>query len=157
LTRYAQNSVSTSLTVANAGLWTDPPTIYKTATSKLTDADILKSIAVVLYGNSSKYGGNSKLVLVQGELGGFFGYPYSDTLDDTSTVDGDNIRLATGRNSEPNPLNGALPPGHNQPWGQFFVKTYDARGIVQNCDNVSFFFAVQVQECYDCFYLNSFI
>src|SRR3974390_256916 len=88
LTRYAQNSVSTSSTVANAGLWTDPPTIYKTANTKLTDADILKAIAIVLYGNSSKYGSNSKLVLVQGELGGFFGYPYADTLDDTSTIDG---------------------------------------------------------------------
>jgi hypothetical protein len=157
LTRYAQQSVSTSSTAANAGFWTDPPTIYKTATSKLTEVDIMRSIGIVLFGNSSHYGSNSKLVLVQGELGGFFGYPYADTLDDTSTIDGDNIRLAAGRNSQPNPLNGALPPGHNQPWGQFFVKTYNSKGEVTACDNVSFFFAIQVQECYDCFYLNSFI
>jgi hypothetical protein len=157
LTRYAQNSVSTSATTANAGLWTDPPTIYKTASSRFTTTDVLKAIAIVLHGNAGAYTSRAQLVLVQGELGGFFGYPYVAKLDDTSTVDGDNIRFATGRNSTNNPTSGALPPGHNQPWGQIFVKDSDSRGNVFLCENVSFFFAIQVQECYDCFYLNSFI
>ncbi len=160
LTRYAQNSVSTSA-VLNAGNWSDGPTVYKTATSRVATTDVLKSIAIVLHGNAAFYDNRATLVLVQGELGGFFGYPYVDgfdsSLDDTDTTDGDNIRLATGRNMTNNPINGALPPGHNQPWGQIFVQDTDARGNVTLCENVSFFFAIQVQECYDCFYLNSFI
>lgn len=156
LTRYAQSSVSTS-SAANSGNWSDGPTIYKTATYKTTTSDVLKAIAIVLHGNAGYYDSRAQLVLVQGELGGFFGYPYVDTLSDVSTTSGDNIRLATGRNSTNNPVNGALPPGHNQPWGQIFVKESDTRGYVTYCENVSFFFAIQVQECYDCFYLNSFI
>jgi len=156
LTRWAQLSVSTS-TAANAGNWSDGPTIYKTTSYKIATADVIQAIAIVLHGNAGYYGTRSQLVLVQGELGGFFGYPYVGTLDNNDTTDGDNIRLATGRNSTYNPITGAMPPGHNQPWGQIFVKTYDTTGKVILCENVSFFFALEVQECYDCFYLNSFI
>ncbi len=156
LTRYAQNSVSTS-SLPNAGNWSDDPTIYKTATSRVATVDVLKAIAIVLHGNAGFYDSRAQLVLVQGELGGFFGYPYITSIDDSVTTDGDNIRFATGRNSTNNPITGALPPGHNQPWGQIFVKESDSRGLVTSCENVSFFFAIQVQECYDCFYLNSFI
>ncbi len=156
LTRYSQTSVSTSA-VANSGNWSDGPTVYKTASGRVTTADVLKSIAIVLHGNAGYYSSRAQLVLVQGELGGFFGYPYVQTLDEVNTTDGDNIRLATGRSMTNNPINGALPPGHNQPWGQIFVKESDTRGFVTLCENVSFFFALQVQECYDCFYLNSFI
>ena len=157
LTRYAQNSVSTSATSLNAGNWSDPPTVYKTATSRVTTTDVLKAIAIVLHQNAGYYDSRAQLVLVQGELGGFFGYPYIAQLDTSSTTDGDNIRFATGRNMTNNPTDGALPPGHNQPWGQIFVKESDAKGNVTLCENVSFFFAIRVQECYDCFYLNSFI
>jgi hypothetical protein len=156
LTRYAQSSISIS-NAANTGNWSDAPTIYKTATSRVTTADILKAIAIVLHGNAGYYPASAQLVLVQGEIGGFFGYPYVSTLDDVSTTDGDNIRLASGRNMTNNPVNGALPLGHNQPWGQIFVKEHDSTGNATLCENVSFFFAIQVEECYDCFYLNSFI
>jgi hypothetical protein len=156
LTRYAQVSVSTS-TAANAGNWSDGPTIYKTTSYKIATADVIQAIAEVLHGNPGYYGSRSQLVLVQGELGGFFGYPYVNTLDSNDTTDGDNIRLATGRNMTYNPITGALPPGQNQPWGQVYVKTYNALGQVILCENVSFFFAFRVEECYDCFYLNSFI
>ena len=60
---------------------------------------------------------------------------------------------------------GKFPTGHQQPWGQIFVKdpasrawndvSYDA--VTPFCENVTFFFAITVQECYDCYYLNSFI
>ena len=46
---------------------------------------------------------------------------------------------------------GRWPVGHHQPWGQFFIKDGTA------CDNVTPFFAITVQECYDCWFLNSFI
>ena len=62
-------------------------------------------------------------------------------------------RLATGRHFEANPDDGRLAPGHDQPWGQVFVKDQGAAV----CDNVTFFFNFDVVECYDCFYLNSFI
>ncbi|HVM47906.1 MAG TPA: SdrD B-like domain-containing protein, partial [Candidatus Acidoferrum sp.] len=155
LIRYGQYSVSIS-NAPNMGNWSDGPTVYKTATYRLTTADIIRAIAIVLHGNAGYYPASAQLVLVQGEIGGFFGYPYVSTLDDTSTTDGDNIRLASGRNMTNNPA-GALPPGHNQPWGQIFVKVYDSKGNVTLCDNVTFFFGIRVEECYDCFYLNSFV
>jgi len=159
LTTYAQSSVSTSPTVRNAGLWSQGPQYYKTANGKLNTTGVLQAIAIVLHGTPGYYSkfSNPQLVLVQGELTGFFGYPYVATLDDTDTTDGDNIRFAEGRNMTNNPIDGALPPGHNQPWGQFFVQGNDTKGNATLCENVSFFFAIQVQECYDCFYLNSFI
>jgi len=156
LTRWAQVSVSTS-SAANQGVWEQGPTVYKTQSYRLSTANVIQSIGIVLHNSAGYYGSRSQLVLVQGELGGFFGYPYPGFDSAASTISGDNIRLATGRNSTPNPNTGALPPGHNQPWGQVFVKVFDAKGNVTLCDNVSFFFAFLVQECYDCFYMNSFI
>jgi hypothetical protein len=48
------------------------------------------------------------------------------------------------------------PPGHLQPWGQIFVKdTANKHGVTSV--NVTPFFQLSVHECYDCFYLNSFI
>jgi hypothetical protein len=172
LSRQNQVSVSTSSSSANAGLWTAPPTVYKTKTTKLTTADILRAIAIVLYANPNAYSSQAKLVLVQGELGGFFGLKqplesnvlYTNAVVDakeglfypgvyTSTFGALEGRLATGRNFEANPDDGRLAPGHDQPWGQVFVKDQNATV----CDNVTFFFNFDVVECYDCFYLNSFI
>jgi hypothetical protein len=180
LTRQYQISVSTSASANNAGTWDAPPTQYKTKSSKLNTADILRSIAVVLYGNANAYSSQAKLVLVQGELSGFFGLRtpletnplYTNSIR-TITVGSNSFeaigkfyaggpqttpaslfyRLDTGRNFDANPDDGRLAVGHDQPWGQVFVK--DQNGAV--CDNVTFFFRFYVQECYDCFYLNSFI
>jgi len=159
LTRYAQNSVSTAANQNNAGFWSQGPLYYRTTTTKIANSDVLNAIAEVLYRNPGKYGSMAQIVLVQGEMGGFFGYPYNnvDLTAQDSTITGDNIRLATGRNMTNNPITGGMPPGHNQPWGQIYVKTYDSKGNTILCDNVSFFFVIQVQECYDCFYLSSFI
>ena len=58
------------------------------------------------------------------------------------------------------PLNGEWPPGHHQPWGQIFVQDSGKAPFSASnplCENVTFFFAITVEECYDCFYLNSFI
>lgn len=177
LTRQYQNSVSSSASVGNAGEWTDPPAFYKTKSAKLSTADVLKSIAIVLHGTPNYYSSQTKVVLVQGELSGFFGADetivnaaaagttdvtaaggvFDSTLFEgavsSSTVSGQKVRFATGRHLVPNPDSGAWPPGLNQPWGQIFVKD-PAKGT---CENVTFFFSVQVQQCYDCFYLNSFI
>jgi hypothetical protein len=96
----------------------------------------------------------------------------------TSIADGldEYARLATGRHFLPVPwltydvndpsLNttyittGEYPPGHMQPWGQIYVKDPLAHGHTAAdplCENVTFFFYLSVEECYDCFYLSSFI
>jgi hypothetical protein len=81
-----------------------------------------------------------------------------------NSFDSTYARLATGRHFLEVPAGflteGEYPPGHMQPWGQIFVKD---PGHINNsvtdpfCENVTYFFALTVQECYDCFYLNSFI
>src|SRR3974390_2663653 len=93
LQTFSQSSVSTAQVAKNAGLWSQGPLFYKTASGRITTADIIKDIAIVTHGNSGYYSkfSNPQLVLVQGELGGFFGYPYFATIDRTSTTDGDNI------------------------------------------------------------------
>jgi len=187
LTLDQQTSISTSATVANQGLWSQGPQYYKGALSKRTTADIIQSIAYVLHQNAGYYSSKAQLVLVQGELGGFFNLgqtlggrnplpgirPRTDLargLDNdgevfpptsfASTLDNINARLATGRHFRPGPFIGLWPPGHHQPWGQIFIKDPGKSGYSLTaplCENVTFFFAITVQECYDCFYLSSFV
>jgi hypothetical protein len=72
-------------------------------------------------------------------------------------------QLDTGRHFLPAPNEvataGAYPVGHMQPWGQIFVKDPGHKNSAGEplCENVTFFFALAVEECYDCFYLSSFI
>jgi len=99
-----------------------------------------------------------------------------DLSDRTSIADGVNeyARLDTGRhflpvpwasydiNTEtgtPYPTTGEYPVGHMQPWGQVYVKDPGHKDTSGDplCENVTFFFDFEVQECYDCFYLSSFI
>jgi hypothetical protein len=97
---------------------------------------------------------------------------YLDLNYRTSIADGINeyTRLDTGRHFLPVPwidytdetflpTTGQYPPGHMQPWGQIYVKDPGHKDSDGNplCENVTFFFYLAVQECYDCFYLNSFI
>ena len=188
LALQGQASVSTSASKANAGYWTDGPLYYKTGKGKLTQTDLIKAIGVVLHGNTiagdqltgaNYYSSKAQLVLVQGELSGFFnvipglstsipdpdmdGTFSTDPSTGVSTIIPDATvtyaTLANGRHYQPNLAAPYIyPPGHFQPWGQIFIKdpaNTHQTGIV--CENVTFFFDLQVQECYDCFYLNSFI
>jgi len=180
LTSWAQSSVSTSKVLANQGNWSQQPQYYKTQAGKLATTDVIQAIAYVLHNrNNNFYGTRSQLVLVQGELSGFFnltpqlandtavaGAPgtFNVTPNFTTTtldMQGTFAALATGRHILQVPAGftttGAYPPGHHQPWGQVFVKTYDTRGTVLLCENVTPFFSFVVEECYDCFYLNSFV
>jgi hypothetical protein len=182
LTGASQTSVSTSATLANAGDWSQGPEYYKTTTFKVTDKNIIQYIAYILYGNPNHYSTTAKLVLDQSELSGFFNITpdlaHSDTdvggpsalgtspqgtfltspdLDSSTALanssDSTAVVLDSGEHIVVNPLTGLNPVGHLQPWGQIWVKD-SARG---EYDNVTYFFALSVQECYDCFYLNSFI
>ena len=168
LTQQKQVSVSTSLLTSNVGVWTAPPTCYKTALAKLSTVNVLQSIAKVLHNNPGYYSSKAQLVLVQGELSGFFNVgeslakaiPSNDTGKfiptpsfSSTTMDRLNVTLDSGRHDEANPINGSWPVGHHQPWGQIFVKD-TSKSL---CENVTYFFSISVQECYDCFYLNSFI
>jgi len=239
LTLQGQASVSTSATVANAGNFSQGPLYYKTVTSKFTQVNLLKAISYVMHnGNASFYSSQASLVLVQGELGGFWTvgdalavsyedfetnnlldgnynqvedpnlltwspdgndydaqdvfFPDADTANDqyeyinetfsyldfssrTSISDNvnENAQLDTGRHFLPVPsadpistdipspiaTTGEYPVGHQQPWGQIYVKDpghKDSSGDPL-CENVTFFFYLAVTECYDCFYLSSFI
>jgi hypothetical protein len=185
LTGQYQNSVSDSSS-PNAGTWSAQPGYYKTSSSKIATANIVQAIAIVLHGNAGYYTSKAQLVMVQGELSGFFnlvpelgavgdpttGAPANIQSDNTTsftdtTIPGGGtfVALATGRHFLPNPTtglpaSGAWPPGHHQPWGQIFVQDPGKTGFSASnplCENVTFFFAITVEECYDCFYLNSFI
>jgi len=186
LTAHGQSSVSTSATVQDAGNWSQGPKFYKTVDTKVTQATILQCIGETLYGSPTFFSSKAKLVLVQGELSGFFNispdlaaaFPNSPTntppdWDGTWTVTDPNastviangpnstyVRLATGRHFEPVPTNyataGEFPPGHFEPWGQIFVKDVGNTHGVGAVD-VTYFFKLSVHECYDCFYLNSFV
>jgi len=181
LSLQQQSSVSTSATTPNSGRWSQGPQYYKSTTLKRSTTDVIQSIGYVLHKNPGYYSSKAQLVMVQGELGGFFNL--GDTLgnmdgpetdlangndnDGTADITGfistreDLVaQLATGRHFRPNPLTGAWPVGHHQPWGQIFVKDPGKTGYSATdplCENVTFFFSFVVQECYDCFYLNSFV
>jgi len=183
LTGQQQVSVSET-TGANVGYWVDPsngqgPTHYKTGSARLTQADIIRDIAYVIHGTPGYYGTSAKLVLVQGELSGFFNMTPALSNSIPNTTEGGNLDgtfdssdldastsiansteslftlLASGRHFVTNPINGNYPVGHLQPWGQIYVKW--GKGTTNACENVTYFFGITVQECYDCFYLNSFI
>lgn len=182
LTASEQSSVSTSQS-PNAGNWSQGPQYYKTTAVKKSTTQVLNAIARILYHNANFFSPKAQLVLVQGELGGFFNVGdtlgnydgpetdiawgtgnvndgFADATDFLSTQQDLNAKLASGRHFRPNPINGLWPPGHHQPWGQIFVKDPGAAGhsvIDPLCVNVTFFFGFDVQECYDCFFLNSFI
>jgi hypothetical protein len=177
-----QSSVSTSATVANMGNWSDGPMYYKTNVVKVTDRDIIRYIGAVLWKNANHYNAKTaQVVLVQGELGGFFNitpdlglsWPDSDVnqvdpwfseapggTDDgdantalANSLDSTTFQLDNGRHWDVNPYVPTMyPVGHNQPWGQIYIHDPNSTD-----DNVTYFFAISVQECYDCFYLNSFV
>jgi len=187
LSLNGQKSVSTSATAINAGYFSQEPKNYKTTgVTKLTQTGIIADIGYVLTQNgvlNSSFSSKATLELVQGELSGFFnvipGLSNSvalytngvlDGVFDTTTSTGDSTILANGtttfvaldngRHYQKNPVNGDLPVGHFQPWGQIFIKDPGAKGYSVDaplCVNVTYFFNLEVQECYDCFYLNSFI
>jgi hypothetical protein len=156
---------------------------YKTTPVKVTDQDIIKYIGAVLWNNANHYSSKAKLVLVQGELSGFFNITPDLALsrpDDDGTAldpyfseapgfsaDGDSstalansfdsttFQLANGRHWDVNPYVPTMyPVGHQQPWGQIYIQNSPTDTVGEN---VTYFFAISVEECYDCFYLNSFI
>ncbi len=183
LTQQKQVSVSTSSSAQNAGSWEGPATSYKTTTAQVKTANILQAIGAVLHGSAGYYSSKAQLVMVQSEWSGFFNIDPSLTTTMTSTytdpVTGNAVpeygvfdatafgdmslvgqgsfpALSNGRHFDVNPdITTMVPVGHHQPWGQIFVQDTGKSPMV--CDNVTFLFAITVQECYDCFYLNSFI
>lgn len=167
LTAEAQTSVSTTKQ-PNQGTWSQGPKYYKTSKKKLTQKEIIKAIGAV---TGRSYSSKASLVLVQAELSGFFNitpdladatqyedgtYDVSDPDDSTALANSLNstyVRLATGRHFEVNPENDFFPTGHMQPWGQIYIKD----PVGELCENVTYFFNISIEECYDCFYMNSFI
>jgi len=182
LSLQGQASVSTSASAIDAGNWSQEPKFYKTTgVKKMTQANIIQDIGAVL---KTSFTSKATLELVQGELSGFFNvipglsnsyalYDDSDDLyggfhagsvtADTTILPADDVTflaLDNGRHYQTNPISGAYPVGHFQPWGQIFIKDPGASGYSVTdplCVNVTYFFDLEVQECYDCFFLNSYI
>jgi len=186
LTGLHQNSVSTT-TGNDVGDWSQEPRYYKSTTDKVTDQSVIKFIGYVLHGNANYYSAKAHLVLVQGELSGFFGitpdlglstanYSFNGDEDylngsfdsddgDSSTAinnstDSAFVTLDNGHHFLLNTISGQYPVGHLQPWGQIFIQDpglSDFSATDPDCENVTYFFAMTVEECYDCFYMNSFV
>jgi hypothetical protein len=177
-----QTSVSDT-TAQNAGTFSAGPKFYKDGPSKLTDQNIIQYIAFTKHGNTGFYahsGSTPHLVLVQGELSGFFNitpdighslalysggildgeFDSSDSDSDTSLAfssDSTFVALDNGRNMLLNPIDSSeYPIGNHEPWGQIYVQYVNSSGQL-DCDNVTYYFAVSVEECFDCFYMNSFM
>jgi hypothetical protein len=184
LTSSHQSSVSTSSSANNVGAWSQGPKFYKTTSTKVTDQNVIQFIGYVLHHNANFYSTKAKLVLVQGELSGFFNITpdlgldswanYSSgildgsfTSDDTdsstaiaNSTDSAFVTLDNGHHflqTNPNVPGADFPVGHLQPWGQIFIQDSGKSASVLICENVTYFFAMTVEECYDCFYMNSFI
>jgi len=172
-----QNDVSDSASVIDSGTFSAGPMYYKTGKTKLTDKDIIKYIAFTSHANANYYGAKSSLVLAQGELSGFFNITpdlasseadrdmdgtFSSADNDSNTTlanstDSTFVELDNGRHMLVNPVDTSeYPIGHMQPWGQIYVQWINTSGTLE-CENVTYFFAISVQECYDCFYMNSFV
>jgi len=168
----------------------EPKNYKTTGIKKMTQAAIIADIGFTLTQAgvlSSTFSSKATLELVQGELSGFFNVipgmsNYVAVADSTtdfqdgsitnitgsgmfgSTIIADDtatfVALDNGRHYQVNPIDGDLPAGHFQPWGQIFIKDPGAKGFSVDsplCINVTYFFNLEVHECYDCFFLNSFI
>lgn len=174
----------------NTNVFIPAPFVYSTKTAKITSANVIQAISMVLYGTPGHFSSKAVLILGKGaeidlanwdhnpELSGFFGTFSPDNGQFDADLNG-NVTLDNGRNHRINyvhydingnpdtttysgdPVNGvAAPTGLSQPWGQIWLKdtgqTDPVTGLTL-CINVTYFFTLKVQECYDCLYMNSFV
>jgi hypothetical protein len=134
---------------------------WRTKTAKISNASILSSISAV---TGKSFSSKALIVLAGGELGGFYG-AWPDILGQTvvslpngfnrAVIDADLVEVW-----ETLWPAGLWQPAMDRlydvdqtlaPLAQVYVQDGDA------CYNVSPLFYITVQECYDCFYLNSFV
>jgi hypothetical protein len=155
---YSQESPYDALGTTADPYWFDEGTFNNVGTdsglSQLTDIQAVpQDLASVNYPSSIYGTGN--------DIGPIFPDQNDSTLVSAGTSS--YARLATGRHFLPVPpgyaTTGEYPVGHMQPWGQIFVKDPGHKDSAGNplCENVTFFFQLEVEECYDCFYLSSYI
>jgi hypothetical protein len=169
----------------NTNVFIPAPLVYSTKSAKITSANVIQAISMVLYGTPGHFSSKAVLILGKGgewhgqsldnwdhnpELTGFFGTFSPDNWEFSADLNG-NVALDNGRNHHLNyvsyDINGdpigdavAQPTGLSQPWGQIWIKDIGQTDPVTGsflCVNVTYFFTLKVQECYDCLYMNSFI
>jgi hypothetical protein len=166
----------------NTTVFIPAPLVYSTKTAKITTTSVIQAISIVLYGTPNHFTSKAVLILGKGgewhgedianwdhnpELTGFFGTFSPDNWEFDSDLNG-NVALDNGRNHHLNyyvDANGdtnyvAQPTGLSEPWGQIWVKDTGLVDPVTGstlCVNVTYFFCLKVQECYDCLYMNSFV
>ena len=127
LTRQYENKSNSTYTA------TSQSKQWSTATAKITSATVVKAIGITM---GKTFTSNAKLVVEDGSWGGF-----------VADVTGTNYIFPPS----PGTNTGVTAAGKHQPYAYIFLKDGT------NCINVSRFFTFKVQECYDCFYLNSFV
>ena len=168
----------------NTNIFIPAPLVYSTKTAKVATLNVIQAISEVLYGAPNHFSSKAVLILGKGaewqgeslnnwdhnpELSGFYGTFSPSDWQFNALLNG-NVALDNGRNHH---LNNALmyysnvtnkwvaaPTGLSEPWGQIWVEDTGQVDPVTGlalCVNVTYFFDLQVQECYDCLYMNSFI
>lgn len=174
---YAQKQKQSVMTMSltrqyqSTGPITGNPGTWKTKTAKITQKEVIASIGIVL---GHTFTSNAKLVVADGDFSGFFANWESFTYDgafphqDIEGVEGgppvgfpngyhravDADGWYNGNVATAGGLEGVWPAGLWQINGEIFIQD-GTDGAV--CVNVTPFFYTMIQECYDCFYLNSFI
>jgi hypothetical protein len=168
----------------NTNIFIPAPLVYSTKTAKVATLNVIQAISEVLYGTPNHFSSKAVLILGKGaewhgesldnwdhnpELSGFFGTfsPLNWMFD---AAQNGNVALDNGRNHHLNDAAMyyanvtnkwvAAPTGLSEPWGQIWVEDTGLIDPVTGltlCVNVTYFFDLQVQECYDCLYMNSFI
>jgi len=127
--------------------------VWKTKKDKITEKTIISALGAVLGHNFTS---KAQLTVEEGILGGFQnvdsedGFPPGITYPQfTSAAGGARVGV-----NQVDAGDGPI-PGKYQPLGWIFVRDIVA-GVYVFVD-VTPFFNVSVHECYDCFYLNSFV
>lgn len=119
--------------------------VWTTKKDKITEKTIIAGIGRVLKHNFSD---KAQLILERGMLSGF-----ENPMEGAETVNYPVFMANRGVNQAE--IEGQILPGKAQPLGWIFVRDQTGGGYV--FVDVTRFFKIEVHECYDCFYLNSFI
>lgn len=126
---------------------------WKTKSAKIATKDVIAAMSSALFEGNIRFSSSAQLVVAEGDFSGFFANWYD--IQGSSVVGLPNgyhrvMQLENAAGDDWFTV-GEYPAGLWQINGQLFVKDGAA------CINVTPFFKLMIQECYDCFYLNSFI
>lgn len=134
--------------------FTSAKMVWWTKKDKITEKSIIQAIGHVL---GHTFSSKAQLIMEEGLLGGFqnpwsddYSYPHGLTFPRFNYVMGSAAQGVNQVDEGDDEI-----PGKFQPLGWIFIR--DVAASLYTFVDVTPFFNVSVHECYDCFYLNSFI